>query len=67
MSTNKPSLHDFLVNALEPESHLRKGQHLMNELHRVRVDMYINVPPDPDAFYDDSRLWAAVEWIKANW
>jgi hypothetical protein len=34
---------------------------LQRDLHDALLDAGL------DAFYDDSKLWAAVEWITNNW
>lgn len=61
-------IDDFLDVALEPRRGLRKGQAFMNELHRESPVLYAALSGSPeDPFYDDSRLWAAVAWVRDNW
>lgn len=59
---------DFLRTALEPSAYLRRGQAFMNSLIEVRPDLAqqlvrLNMNP----FYDDSKLWAAVEHVRTHW
>lgn len=73
----KMSLEEFLELSLEPEMHLRQGQKLMLSLHEHRSDLYDRILNDSvdrfssgalrDCFYDDSKVWGTILWIKENW
>ena len=63
-------LHEFLAHALKPEIYQRKGQRFMNMLRIHRPDLeerLISTNMTLDVFYDDSKLWTAVEWVRNNW
>ncbi len=64
------TLMEFFIRAFEPVGTPRRGQSFMNVLGEVRKDLYVKMTidhPDIDPFYDDSRIWSAAEWVKANW
>lgn len=48
---------------------LRRGQFLVNELHRVRLDLAkrLTAEKDYDPFYDDKRLPAFWDFVMRNW
>jgi hypothetical protein len=61
-------LHEFLNSALKPEIYQRKGQRFMNCLRQYRPDLEAQLAGETiDPFYDDSRLGAAILWVKDNW
>ena len=63
-------LHEFLAHALKPEIYQRKGQRFMNMLstHRPDLDELLrSTDVTLNVFYDDTKLWRAVEWVKDNW
>lgn len=63
-------LHEFLAHALKPEIYQRKGQRFMNMLRIHRPDLeerLISTNMALDVFYDDAKLWTAVEWVRNNW
>lgn len=62
------NLGEFLSFALEPPAGVRKGQRFSNELHRIKPELGAALnAADLDPFYDDSRLWAAVVYVRDNW
>lgn len=73
----KISLDKFLEIALEPQLHQRQGQKLINLLSTYRADLYdriLNDSPERfssgalhDCFYDDSKVWGTITWLKENW
>jgi len=61
-------LHEFLNHALKPEIYQRKGQRFMNVLQIHRPDLSARLTGEPlDPFYDDRKLFAAIQWVKENW
>lgn len=61
-------LYDFLNMALEPAPSQRRGQWFANLLHTINPLLANRlIQEDVDPFYDDSKLWAAVEFVKENW
>ena len=61
-------LYDFLNKALTPVSDQRRGQRFANLLHAIDPALANRlIAVDVDPFYDDSKLWSAVEFVKANW
>jgi len=61
-------LDDFLIIALEPKRGLRRGQAFMNELYKESPILYDAIGGTPcDPYYDDSKLWAAVQWVRDSW
>ena len=66
--TMDDNLYDFLRKALEPVGNLRRGQWFVNVLHSFKPKLVNDlIAADVDPFYDDGKLWAAVEFIKKNW
>lgn len=71
------SFKKFLKAALEPVPHLRAGQKLILNLHDERPDLYDRILCDPldaedsaaryDCFYDDSKMWETIQWLRSNW
>jgi hypothetical protein len=62
------TLYEFLSKALKPEIYQRKGQRFMNTLAMHRPDLEAKLAAEGiDPFYDDSRLVAAIQWVKDNW
>ena len=67
--------NDFLKEALEPDLNLRQGQKLMINLHSVRNDLYGKIFSGSldgktflyNCFYEDSKMWATIEWLGENW
>lgn len=61
-------LREFMAAALKPEIYQRKGQRFANQLtlHRPKL-MEALREAGLDPFHDDSKLWAAVEWVKQHW
>lgn len=62
-------LYDFLTEVLKPIEGQRAGQAFINSAFRLRRDIYeaLVMAGHRGAFYDDSMLWSAVEFVKANW
>lgn len=61
-------LNELLRTALTPLEGQRPGQAFMNSIFSLQRDLYYALlDAGLDAFYDDSKLWAAVEWITNNW
>ena len=61
-------LSDFLTKALQPVADQRRGQWFANLLHALKPDLLQRmIHLDVDPFYDDSKIWAAVEFVKENW
>ena len=59
---------DFLRGALTPSATERRGQALMNALAAIRPGLASQlIHKDLDPFYNDAKLWAAVEFIQENW
>lgn len=59
---------DFLTKALEPAAGQRRGQWFANLTHTLKpalLNRMIHLDVDP--FYDDAKLWAAVEFVKEHW
>lgn len=62
------NLNDFLRAALAPVPDQRRGQWFANFVHNHRPDLgtaMVNTAVDP--YYDDSKLWSAVEFVKEHW
>lgn len=61
-------LQEFLARALQPEIYQRKGQRFMNMLrvHRPDIEQRLYLE-EINPFYDDSKLYAAIQWVKDNW
>ena len=62
------TLEEFLKLALEPSPGCqRPGQAFMNAVFSLNQHLYRDLLSlGHDAFYDDSKMWAAVEWITRN-
>lgn len=62
------TLEEFLKLALEPcGGRQRPGQAFMNVVFSLNQHLYRDLLSlGFDAFYDDSKMWAAVEWITRN-
>jgi hypothetical protein len=61
-------LYTFLNKALEPRPGQRRGQWFANLLHTINPNLLNRlIKEDVDPFYDDAKLWAAVEYVKKNW
>jgi hypothetical protein len=62
------NLEEFLRLALEPCGRSqRPGQAFMNSVFSLNQHLYRDLLSlGLDAFYDDSKMWAAVEWITRN-
>ena len=61
------NIDEKLKHALAPMAGQRAGQSFMNNLYLLEpraYDMLLNTPLDP--FYEDGKLWAAVQHIKDN-
>lgn len=62
------NLYDFLNKALEPAPGQRCGQWFANLLHSVNPILTNRlIQADVDPYYNDAKLWAAVEFVKENW
>ncbi len=49
-------------------NHQRLGQFVMNELYKVRPDLYQKVTnTDCDSFYNDANLWKLWDQLAAIW
>lgn len=61
-------LEEFLQLALEPQGQgQRRGQAFMNVVSTLHPHLYRDLlAVQLDAFYDDSKMWQAVEWITRN-
>lgn len=67
----------FVIRALEPDGYLRQGQSLMCHLREHRPDLYDRIMSDPpgmpgsaaphDCFFDDSKMWGTIGWLRENW
>ena len=62
------SVEEFLKLALEPCGRSqRPGQAFMNVVFSLNQHLYRDLLSlGFDAFYDDAKVWAAVEWITRN-
>lgn len=61
-------LHTFLAAALKPELYQRKGQRFANHLTIYRPELLEELKlRGLDPFYDDSKLWKAVDFIRQHW
>jgi len=61
-------LYDFLHKALEPARGQRRGQWFANLLHTINPNLLNRlIKEDVDPFYDDAKLWAAVQFVKDHW
>jgi hypothetical protein len=61
-------LRDFLNAALEPTRGQRRGQWFANLLHTVDPALANRlIAVDVDPFYDDGKLWAAVQFVTEHW
>lgn len=61
-------LYTFLNKALEPRPGQRRGQWFTNLLHTINPNLSNRLNQEGmDPFYDDAKLWAAVEYVKKNW
>lgn len=61
------NIEEKLKHALAPMAGQRAGQSFMNNLYLLEpraYEMLLNTPLDP--FYEDGKLWAAVQHIKDN-
>jgi len=67
LSKSDIDLYDFLVEALSPQPGQRRGQAFINAVFCHRRDLVHKIPEKIDPFYDDEKLWSAIEWIKENW
>jgi len=62
------SLSNFLSAALEPAREQRRGQWFVNALHIINPNLVNSlIAADVDPFYDDAKLWAAVQFVVENW
>lgn len=71
------SFKEFLDYVLLPSPSLRQGQKLISVLQEIRPDLYERIMYDPrdllgsgaghDCFYDDSKVWGTIQWIRDNW
>lgn len=62
------NLCTFLRKALEPARGQRRGQWFVNALHIINPNLVNSlIAADVDPFYDDAKLWAAVQFVKENW
>jgi hypothetical protein len=53
---------------LEPSQGHRRGQWFANLLHTINPSLANRlIQEDVDPFYDDAKLWAAVEFVKEHW
>jgi hypothetical protein len=60
--------NELLRKALTPIKGQRPGQAFMNSIFVHQRDLYYALHDvGLDAFYDDTKVWAAVEWITNNW
>lgn len=60
-------LNKFLSDALTPIQGQRAGQAFMNSVSAIHPHLYRDLlSMQLDAFYDDGKLWSAVEWITRN-
>lgn len=58
---------DVFIN-YSPESSFRKGQYFMNELYKVRSDIYSQIVGQSiDPFYNDYNIPAALEYCSLHW
>ena len=62
-------VNTFLAEALEPTGFpRRRGQTLINALGHVAPDLVTElIRADLDPYYNDDKLWAAVDYIVAHW
>ena len=63
-------VNTFLTEALAPTRHpeLRRGQILINALTPVAPDLTAElIRLDLDPYYNDDKLWGAVDYIIAHW
>ena len=61
-------LYDFLNEALAPAPGQRRGQWFANLLHSVNPTLANRlIQEDVDPYYNDAKLWVAVEFVKENW
>jgi hypothetical protein len=67
--TTAPDFQEFLKRALEPDPHQRRGQKFINLLYSTNPVVYeaMTQNAELDPYYDDRRLWAAVEFARENW
>lgn len=58
-----------LANAsyITVQEDVRYGQHLMNELYKVRPDLYNQLPDDADPFYDNSKVSHFMTYLENHW
>jgi hypothetical protein len=64
----KVKLEAFLEACKDKPAYSREGQNFMNKLSMVRKDLGdLLMENGLDPFYDDSRLPAALAFVKANW
>ena len=64
------SLESFLKEALAPVSGQRKGQAFMNRLAVEAPELHEGIVGSReriDPFYDDGKLWGALEFVKEHW
>lgn len=62
------TFEDFTVIIAVPAKYQRRGQRLMNELFKVRQDLYEFIAgTDYDCFYDDSRTDDTLVFLSENW
>lgn len=62
------TLREFLTVALRPEIYQRKGQRFANHLSLVRPSLLEGLKQrNIDPFYDDTKLWAAVAYVRDAW
>jgi len=61
----------FLANAnasfLVIKEDVRYGQHLVNELSRIRPELERIVPMDLDPFYDNQKVEPWMHFLIENW
>lgn len=63
------TFNEFLVMAYGyHDAELRQGQHMINELSRVRPDLYKTVSgASLDPYYDNKKIDAFINWLGQNW
>jgi hypothetical protein len=62
------NLNDFLRAALAPVPDQRPGQWFANFTHNHRPALATAmIRHDVDPFYDDAKIWAAIQFVKEHW
>lgn len=49
-------IHDAMGRFISHQSNQRYGQFLMNRLHGYYPEVYYQIPPEADCFYDNSKV-----------